>query len=262
MPFVHNINPTLIDFGPVEIRYYGLVYLLGFLLVYLYFRYMINHKKLELDMEELYDLIFYLMMGVLIGSRVVHAVFWNPMYYLTQPWKIFFIWEGGMAFHGGLLGVIIATYLFSRKKYIRKKVSFLRLGDILSIPATLALAIGRIANFINGELPGRVTDVPWCWYFPGVDGCRHPQQLYSSAKRFLIFGILLFLNRKRHKEGFIMWSMIFLTGIGRFIIDFYREDAMLLGLTAGQYLSLLMIIAGAYALFTRYRKDIRNVFGV
>lgn len=262
MPFIHNINPTFLHIGPLEIRYYGLVYVLGFVLVYFYLNHLIKNRKLPLDQEQLYDLLFYLMLGVLIGSRLVHTFVWYPSYYLQQPWKIFFIWEGGMAFHGGLLGVIIATYLFLNKKDIRNKITFLRLGDILAIPATLILAFGRIANFINGELPGRITDVNWCWQFPDVEGCRHPQQLYAAAKRFVVFGLLLLLNRKKYKEGFIMWSMITLLGIGRVMVDFFRDDPTFLGLTLGQYLSLAMFVVGIYMLITRYRKDVKRVFTI
>jgi len=201
------------------------------------------------------------MIGVLAGSRLVHMIFWEPMYYLSQPWKIIYFWEGGMAYHGGLLGVTVATYLFSRKKDIKKKISFSKLGDHLCIPATLVLAVGRVANFINGELPGRATSVSWCWYFPGYDGCRHPQQLYASAKRFMIFFWLLFINRKGHKDGFIMWNMITLFGIGRMVIDFYRDDPTFLGLTAGQHLSLLTVIVGGYILIRHYHHDIITIFG-
>jgi len=262
MSFTHNINPVILDLGPVEIRYYGLVYVLGFVLVFLYFRYLIKSRKLKLSMEELYDLIFYNMLGVLIGSRLIHCIFWNPLYYLSEPWKFFYVWEGGMAFHGGILGVAIGTYLFWKK--IDKRISFGKLGDYMSIPAIFILAIGRIVNFINGELPGTVTDVPWCVYFPGFDGCRHPQQLYNSAMRFGIFAWLLYLNAtlkaKRWKDGFIMWNMVFWSGVGRFVIDFWRDDATFLYLTAGQYLSLILIIGGIYVFHKYYKKDCRDLF--
>jgi phosphatidylglycerol:prolipoprotein diacylglycerol transferase len=260
MPFVHNINPTLLHLGPLEIRYYGLVYVLGFIAVFLYFRYLIKHKKIKLTEDEIYDLVFYEMLGVLIGSRIIHIIFWEPMYYLSQPWKILYVWEGGMAFHGGLIGVAIATYLFWRKKEIRNKITLAKLADYLAIPATVILAFGRIANFINGELPGKATDVSWCWYFPGYEGCRHPQVLYAAAKRFLVFGWLIFLNTKKHKEGFIVWNMVTFFGLGRLIIDFYRDDPTLFGLTAGQYLSLIMLVLGSYVLSRYYRQDVKNMW--
>jgi phosphatidylglycerol:prolipoprotein diacylglycerol transferase len=261
MPFVHNINPTLVNIGPLEIRYYGLVYVIGFIVVFLYLRHLVKQKKLALNEEELYDLVFYLMLGVLIGSRLFHIIFWEPMYYLTAPWKIFYLWEGGMSFHGGLVGVLTATYLFWRRKEIRKKVPFAKLADYLAIPSTFILAVGRIANFINGELPGTVTNVSWCWYFPGYEGCRHPQVLYAAAKRFLIFGWLVLLNSRKHKDGFIVWNMVTLFGIGRLVIDFWRDDYRFLGLAAGQYLSIVMIILGGYVLFRYYREDLKRLFG-
>lgn len=260
MPFVHNINPVLLDLGPVQVRYYGLVYILGFLLVYLYFNWLIHRKKIHMDKDGLYDLIFYNMLGVLIGSRLVHVLFWEPSYYLARPWEIIYIWQGGMAFHGGLIGVALGTWLWWKKT--GKKIPYAKLADHLAIPAVFILAIGRIANFINGELPGKVTDVWWCWYFPGVEGCRHPQVLYSAAKRFVVFGLLAFLSMKKHKDGFIFWNMMLFMGLGRFFIDFYREDATLLGLTAGQYLSLLMVLAGLYAIIRYYLPDVKQVFGV
>lgn len=256
MPFIHNINPTLVNIGPLEIRYYGLVYVIGFLLVYWYLNKQIKKKELNLNRDELYDLILYNMLGVLIGSRLLHCLVWEPSYYLSQPWKILYVWEGGMAFHGGLIGVALATYIFWRR--IRKKISLAKLADQMAIPAAFILAVGRIANFVNGELPGKITEAGWCWYFPGYEGCRHPQVLYAAAKRFLIFGWLVFLNQKKHKDGFIVWNMLALFGLGRIIIDFYREDPTFLGLTAGQYLSLIMFIAGVVVLVKYYRKDIKK----
>ncbi|MFC1722807.1 prolipoprotein diacylglyceryl transferase [Nanoarchaeota archaeon] len=260
MPFIHAINPTIIKLGPLDIRWYGLVYVIGFLLSYLYLRHLVKKRWLNLKNEELYDWIFYCMLGVLIGSRLVHMLFWEPMYYLAQPWKIFFVWEGGMAFHGGLIGVVLATYYFWHFK-IKKKVNFWRMTDALAIPALFSLALGRIANFINGELPGTVTEVSWCWYFPSYDGCRHPQVLYSAAKRFLIVGWLVWLRSKeKFKDGFISVNMLILVGLGRFLIDFVKEDPRFLYLTAGQYLSLIMIIIGTYFLIKTYKKDMKRLF--
>ncbi|MBI5881091.1 prolipoprotein diacylglyceryl transferase, partial [archaeon] len=235
---------------------------IGFIVVFLYLKHLIKQKKLLLTDEELYDLIFYLMIGVLVGSRLMHCFVWEPGYYLSQPWKILYVWEGGMSYHGGLIGVFLATYLFWRRKEVRKKVSLARLADYLAIPSTLMLALGRIANFINGELPGTVTNVSWCWYFPDVEGCRHPQVLYAVAKRFMIFAWLVFLNSRKHKDGFIVWNMVTLFGIGRLIIDFYRDDYRFLGLAAGQYLSIVMMILGGYALIRHYRDDLKAMLGI
>ncbi len=273
MAFVHNFNPTLMTLGSFEIRWYGIAYVFGFLLAYLYIAWAVKKKHLNIEKEQMYDWIFYCMLGVLIGSRLIHCIFWDPIYYLTNPIKIFYLWEGGMAFHGGLIGVVVATWYFW-KYTIKKKVSYWRLTDILTIPALFALAVGRIANFINGELPGKVTDWHYCWYFPGYEGCRHPQVLYSAAKRFLITGWLVFLESKnwrklkgnkkvksfKHKDGFISVNMLILVGLGRFIIDFWRDDPTWFFLTAGQYLSMGMIIIGGYFLFRYFTKDLMDVF--
>lgn len=251
--FVHNINPTLIHLGPLEIRWYGLIFLFGFILAF-YFLNKSRHK-LDLTKDDIYDLVFYLFLGTLIGARLIHVI-WEAPYYLSNPLKVFFIWEGGLAYHGGLLGVLIAAYYFAK----RKNISFAKLADIITIPAVFALALGRIANFINGELWGTVTNVSWCVNFSGAEGCRHPVQIYYSLKRFTIFGILLLINRKEHKDGFIFWNMITLFGIGRFIIDFVKDDWHFLGLTLGQYFSLIMFIVGLYVLIKHYKEDLKNYF--
>ncbi len=261
MGFIHNFNPTLVAIGPVEIRWYGLAYLFGFLVAYLYILHQIKHKRLKMSKDDLYDWIFYMMLGVLVGSRIFHCLFWEPSYYLTRPWEILFIWQGGMSFHGGLIGIIIATVYFQKYK-MQGKVSFARLGDIVAVPAAFALAIGRIANFINGELPGTKTEVSWCWYFPAANGCRHPQVLYSALKRFAVFGFLLYLsaNYKKFKEGFIALMMITLFNFGRFFVDFFREDLRWLSLTAGQYLSITIVAVCVIIISKYYKKDLKKVF--
>jgi phosphatidylglycerol:prolipoprotein diacylglycerol transferase len=260
MPFIHNIDPALFRIGGVEIRYYGLVYVLAFVLLYFYFRWLVNNRKISLTMDDVYDLILYNLVGVLVGSRLFHCLVWDPLYYLSNPLKVLYFWEGGMAYHGGLLGVALCTYLFWRREEVRKKISFARLGDHISFPAVFTLALGRIGNFLNGELPGRVTNVSWCVHFPRAEGCRHPQQIYAALKRFIIFGVMVFLNRKKNKDGFILWSMITLFGIGRVLLDFFRDDPTWLGLTTGQYLSLIMFLVGGFVLFKYYRRDLKRVF--
>ncbi|MBW2997736.1 prolipoprotein diacylglyceryl transferase [Candidatus Woesearchaeota archaeon] len=260
MPFTHNLDPALFTIGGVEIRYYGLVYVIGFVVGFLYLNYLVKSKRLNLTRTELYDLIFYNILGVFIGSRLFHCLVWEPSYYLADPLKILYFWEGGMAYHGGLLGVALATYLFWRRGDIRKRVSLARLGDFASIPAVFALALGRIANYINGELPGTVTNVSWCVNFPRADGCRHPQMIYSAIKRFLVLGWLMFLVNKRYKDGFVLWNMIALFGLGRFFIDFFRDDPRWLGLATGQYLSLIMLVVGVVVLLKYYRRDLKRIF--
>src|SRR3989344_5785490 len=181
--FINNINPTLLHIGFLEIRYYGLVYLLGFILLYLFLNK--NKDKISMTKDDIYNLIFYIFLGILIGSRALH-ILWELPYYISNPIKIFYFWEGGMAFHGDLIGTAIASYYFCRKK----KISIAKLADIIVIPAVIVLALGRIANFINGELYGTITNAPWCVKFSDAEGCRHPAQLYSALKRFIVLGIL------------------------------------------------------------------------
>jgi len=132
----------------------------------------------------------------------------------------------------------------------------LRLADIVVIPAIFALFLGRIANFINGELWGTVTDVSWCVEFDGAEGCRHPSQIYGAFKRLMIFFALFALSKRKHKDGFIWWMFILLMGVGRFILNFWREDARFLAMSAGQWFSLIMVVVSGYILFRYYKKDI------
>ena len=188
--WTHNLDPTLLNLGTLEIRWYGLVYVIGFFLAVWWLMYLSKKKKLELNSEEIWDFAFYLMLGVLIGSRLF-MVFWQPQTYLLRPWNLLKIWQGGMSFHGGFVGVVIAGYWYCKKK----KLNFWKLADILSIPTIFALALGRLANFINGELVGRVWDGKWCVVFPDYgDSCRHPSTLYAASKRFLVFGWLFILT--------------------------------------------------------------------
>jgi phosphatidylglycerol---prolipoprotein diacylglyceryl transferase len=243
--FIHNIDPVLISIGTLEIRYYGLVYSLGFLLVYFLLRYFNDKKMINIDHEKIDTLIMYLMVGLIIGARLFEVIFWEPSYYFSDMRRILYIHQGGLSFHGGLFGVLLAGYLFC-KKY---KFNFFELADIISIPAALMLAFGRIANFINGELPGRISNVSWCVKFPDYDGCRHPSQLYGAIKRFLIFFWLFFILKKKFKHGFI------------FIVDFFRDNTLHFGLlTMGQILSIFTISISIYFLNKNHKKDLKKLF--
>ena len=256
--FIHNLNPVLLNLGPLEIRYYGLVYIFGFFLAAYWMKYLVKKSILNLEDEDIWDLSFYLLIGVIIGSRL-GMLFWQPSFYFSNPLEILKIWNGGMSFHGGFLGIIAALYWYAKKK----KLPFLKLADILSVPAIFALALGRIANFINGELWGRATDVNWCVVFPQKDEvCRHPSQLYAAGKRFLVFGWLMFLSLKnKFKDGFIFWNFILFEGLGRIIVDFYREDLLYYGFSKGQWMSLAMVIIAVYVLNMYYEKDLKHLWG-
>lgn len=252
----HTFNPTIVSLGPLEIRYYGLVYVFGFLLGFAVLNYYRKKGILNLAKDELWDLVFYLMVGVVVGARLFEVLVWSPSYYLANPLKILYFWEGGMAFHGGLIGILIAGYLYKRKN---PKINYLQIADILSIPAIFVLGLGRIANFINAELWGTITTLPWCVKFPDVEGCRHPVQLYSAVKRFLIAGLLALLWLKPRKHGFIFLNLVFWTGLGRFFIDFLREDTLYLGLSIGQYSSILMVFVACFLLVKYYFDDFKRL---
>tara|TARA_Y100000034_G_C6867989_1_gene395811 strand:- start:382 stop:1134 length:753 start_codon:yes stop_codon:yes gene_type:complete len=247
--FFHNLNPVLFSFGHFQIRYYGLAWVLGVLIIYYFLNK--NRDRLEISKEKVDDYLLYLIFGVFIGARLIHVLFSDFSFYSDNLLRIFYFWEGGIAFHGGLLGGILSTYYFVKKN----SISLWKLADVIALPLALVLGIGRLANFINGELYGVVTDVSWCVNFPLIDGCRHPTQIYESLSNFFIFGVLFYFSKREHKRGFIFWLFIVLIGIFRFLISFIRVDDKFLGLSDGQYFSLIMILIGGYVLFKHYRKN-------
>ncbi len=255
--WVHNLNPVLLNVGPLEIRWYGLVYVLGFFLTVWWMQYVQNKGALSLTKDEIWDFVFYLMLGVLVGSRLF-MIFWNPEIYLFKPWNLIKIWEGGMSFHGGFVGIVTAAWLYCKKK----KLHFLKIADILSVPTIFALALGRIANFINGELVGRVWEGKWCVVFPDYGPeCRHPNMIYSFFQRMAVFGWLFFLTFwKEFKPGFIFWNFMFWEGLGRIVVDFFREDALYLGFSLGQWFSSVMVVVATIAFVKYYREDWKKVF--
>lgn len=258
--WIHNLNPTLLKIGALEIRYYGLVYALGLFLSLGWLLYLRKKGRISLSKEQSWDLVFYLMLGVIIGSRLFE-IFWEPQLYFQKPWQLLMIWQGGMSFHGGLAGIIVANWLYCRKN----KLDFWRIADILSIPVMLALALGRIANFINGELVGRITSVGWCVKFPAYEGCRHPSMLYAAGQRFLVFGGLLWLSFKEKalefKAGFIFWNLVFFEGLGRIMVDFYREDILYFGFSLGQWFSLVMVVTALIVFIKKYKEDWKKFLG-
>ncbi|MBI2669114.1 prolipoprotein diacylglyceryl transferase [Candidatus Woesearchaeota archaeon] len=256
--WIHNLNPAILDLGPAEIRWYGLVYVLGFFLAIWWLLRASKSGAISLTKDEIYDLVFYLMLGVIIGSRL-GEIAWEPKYYLSDPLNILKIWQGGMSFHGGFVGIIAACWWYCRKK----KLNFWQVADILSVPAIFALALGRIANFINGELVGRVWNGKWCVVFPQYDEqCRHPNMIYSFFERMAVFGWLWWLSLKeRFTPGFIFWNFVFWEGLGRILVDFFREDILYFGFSLGQWFSLVMVLVALYVFLKRYKEDWKKVFG-
>ena len=240
--FYHNINPILLSLGPFQIRYYGIIYVLGFVIAYYLIDYIAKKKDIDIDTA---DLLFYLLLGTIIGSRIFYVLVYNPKYFLTNPLDIFAIWHGGLSFHGGFIGVVIAVLIFCKKK----KISFLRLADIIVIPLSIALALGRIGNFLNGELYGRITNVPWAVKFKDAEGFRHPSQIYESLKNLFIFSVLWTLNKKNLPKGYLFSIFILMYSTLRFFVEFVRVPDSQLGfiifsLSMGQVLSVVMFVSG------------------
>jgi len=190
----------------------------------------------------------YFILGTIIGGRLGHFLFYDISIFWTNPLQILMIWNGGMAFHGGILGGIIGAFLFLKKS----KVKFYEMADKLMMPLAFALFLGRIANFINGELWGPITDVSWCVVFPNILGCRHPSQLYEAFYSILIFFILWFMKSKyKLKKGVVFWSFIAMYGLFRFIANFWREVDQV----TGQVLSLIMVVVAGYFLYKILKKQ-------
>jgi phosphatidylglycerol:prolipoprotein diacylglycerol transferase len=256
-----NIDPVIFSIGPVAVRWYGLMYLVGFIAAYL-----LAKKRLARtgwSEDDLSDLLFWGFLGVIIGGRLGYVLFYQFEYFVSDPIYLIKIWTGGMSFHGGLLGVISAIILFARKK----KVSFLAVGDFVAPLVPIGLGAGRIGNFINGELWGRATDVPWAVIFASTDPDRlprHPSQLYQFAlEGVVLFTLLWLFSRKPKPVGAVAGMFLLGYGIVRFVVEFFRQpDAHLglnsLGLSQGQLLSLPMIIIGAVIIYRAYSYSTTN----
>lgn len=250
--YTHNLDPVLIDFGFIVIRWYSLAYIFGIVIGWWFgkkiIRHIIRNTNIKFRLDDFDDLISYLIFSIIIGGRMGYVIFYNFQYYITNPTEIIKVWEGGMSFHGGLLGVIIGSYFFAKKRGV---LTFFIL-DIVACVAPIGIFLGRIANFINSELVGKATNVTWSVIFPLVDKIpRHPSQLYEAilegAILFFILNILIF--KKKYKVG--MCSSLFLVyyGIFRIVSEIFREPDAQLGyffnlFSMGTILSFLMTLSG------------------
>lgn len=242
-----NIDPILIELGPLRLSWYGLMYVFGFAASYLLVRYQMKRKDFGISKLEVENLYFYLILGLVIGARLGYVLFYDLKMYLENPLEIVMIQHGGMSFHGGLIGVLIVAIVFCWKN----QRSFWKVTDLVIVTAPIGLALGRIGNFINGELWGRATRVPWGMIFSkGGPLPRHPSQLYESAlEGWLLFGILWYLKDKRLPAGGLLAVFLFLYGAFRFFVEFFREPDVQLGFvvasfTMGQILCTLMMAGG------------------
>jgi phosphatidylglycerol---prolipoprotein diacylglyceryl transferase len=252
------IDPVLIEIGPFAIRWYALAYIAGLVLGWQYVKRLVQRPGWRLTPADIDDLLIYVTLGVVIGGRLGYILFYRPGFYLSNPLEALAVWHGGMSFHGGVLGVVAAAVLFA---HLRQR-SALEIGDAICAAAPIGLLFGRIANFINGELFGRVSDVPWAILFPHGGGeARHPSQLYEAGlEGLLLFAIMTwFAWRPREPDSDGRLSGIFLIGYGlaRSFVELFREpDAhlgfLLGGLTMGQLLSLPMILIGALLVARSY----------
>jgi len=250
-----QFNPIALQLGPLSIHWYGLMYLLAFALVWVLGRRRIRQGIIPMTQRQLEDLLFYGVLGVIVGGRVGYALFYKLDDFLTRPWELLYLWQGGMSFHGGLIGVLLALYLAARKQ----GVSFFTISDSIAPLIPLGLAAGRLGNFINGELWGRPTDMPWAMIFPQAgDGlARHPSQLYEMGlEGFALFAMLWWFSRQPHPAGQV--SALFLAGYGvlRFLVEYTREPDRFLGvlsggMTMGQWLSLPMVLIGVLLIVRR-----------
>ncbi|MES1951885.1 prolipoprotein diacylglyceryl transferase [Salinisphaera sp. S4-8] len=257
--FVHpDIDPVAVAIGPLAVHWYGLMYLLSFLIGWGLGILRTRQPHVRWQREEVGDLLFYVVLGVVIGGRVGYMLFYQPGLLLENPLQLFYIWQGGMSFHGGMLGVFAAAGWFARAT----QRTFFDITDFVAPIVPVGLFFGRIANFINGELIGRVTDVPWAMIYPRVDMApRHPSELYEAAlEGLLLFAVLWWFASKPRPRMAV--SGLFLVGYGslRFFAEFFRLPDAFLGfvafdwMTMGQLLSTPMILGGILLLALAYRR--------
>ena len=254
-----QFDPVAFHLGPLAVRWYGLMYLTGFILFIVLGRHRARQQMLTgWRPSDVDDMLFFGVFGVILGGRLGYVLFYKPLYYLAHPLEVFEVWHGGMSFHGGFLGVLIALVFFAR----RRGKALLDVTDFVAPLCPLGLAAGRLGNFINAELVGRPTDVSWAMVFPQVDNVpRHPSQLYEfGLEGLLLFAILWIFALRQRPRGAV--SGLFLIGYGafRFIAEFTREPDNFLGflaggLTMGQWLSMPMIAAGIVMMLWSYRRD-------
>jgi len=290
--YIHNLDPILFSAGPITVRWYGLMYLVGYAVGY--FVLLNRYKKglLAFNSEQIQELITYLLIGMILGARLVYVLVYDPMNFLEHPEEIIMVWKGGLSFHGAAIGFIYAIYLYGKKT----GVGFFHISDSVVLGAAQGIIWGRLGNFINGELFGRTGDVPWAVIFPGGgDLPRHPSQLYQALGEGLcVFLLLLFVQKIERKKGMaplpleqwkpedrkqaqkgraVVWkrtgvlggAFLILYGVARFIVEFFREPDPQLGyffgwMTMGQILCLLMIFGGGLLLHRRIRKPVPEAY--
>jgi phosphatidylglycerol:prolipoprotein diacylglycerol transferase len=258
MPFLFlqfpAFDPVLVSLGPFQIRWYALAYIAGILLGWLYARALIRNERLwggpaPLTLADFDDFVLWVTLGIILGGRAGYVLFYNPVHFMEHPAEALQLWKGGMSFHGGFVGCVLAVVLFAR----RRGISILSLGDLTCATGTIGLLLGRIANFINGELWGRPSDVPWAMVFPGGGPLpRHPSQLYEAGLEGLVLGFVLWLLIRYgvlKRPGFVIGAFAVGYSIARIICEFFREPDPQLGflfggMTMGMLLSVPLMLTG------------------
>ena len=244
--FINDFDPVALNIFSLEIRWYSLSYIFGIIFGWLYCK-----KKLIKDnlYQKLFDdYIFYLILGVIIGGRLGYVIFYNLNYYFYNPFEILMVWKGGMSFHGAVIGIILATYIYSKKN----KVSAFYFLDVVALSAPIGIFLGRISNFLNSELYGKETDLFWSVKFIFIDNLnRHPSQIYEAIFEGLVLFIILnyLISRDNKKEGYISSLFLIFYSIFRFLIEFTREPDLHIGLllfnlSMGQLISVIVLILG------------------
>lgn len=263
-----GLDPVLLELGPLKIRWYSLAYIGGIVFGWWYLAKLVAQPGAPMAKRHVDDFIFYATIGIILGGRLGYCLFYRPDIF-QHPLDVFKLWEGGMSFHGGVLGVVIAIFWFVRKE----KLQWLRVHDYVAVVYPVGHLFGRIANFINGELWGKPGDVPWAMTFPGAGDmlARHPSQLYQGALEGLLLAAVLwwmfFKTQARYEPGRLVGAFTMLMGVFRFGTEFFREpDAGVTGalaLSMGQTLSIPMILVGAYFFFTAKsrRQRVESVAG-
>jgi prolipoprotein diacylglyceryl transferase len=255
--FVWNVSPEIFSIGPVTVRWYGALFATGFICGYYLMRWIYRRENKNVD--ELENLLLYVAAGTVIGARLGHCLFYDPGFYLSHPWKILAIWEGGLASHGGGLGVLIAVYLYCRKY----SVSYLWLMDRIAVNLVLAGSFIRLGNLFNSEILGKPTDVPWAIVFQRIDNIpRHPVQVYESLSYMLIF-VIVFLVYKFYadklKNGFLLGLTMVLIVSARIVLEFFKMPqahySTGLDMSVGQLLSIPYLIAGLVFMYLAVRKS-------
>lgn len=255
-----DIDPVFFRLGPLAFRWYGLMYIIGFVAAYFIISLGVKQRDIKLTRDDIADLVFTVALGIILGGRFGYILFYNLSFYLEQPLKLFAIWEGGMSFHGGVTGALVAGWWYVRKR----SIPFFRIADVGFMAGPVGLFFGRIGNFINGELYGRVTSAPWGVVFPGGGALpRHPSQLYEAMLEGpLLLLVMMLVSRRNPPDGTVFWTFFAGYGLFRSIVELFREPDAQIGLfygsvSMGQLLSFPMFVFGMIMIIRLHKSRAR-----